>query len=138
MKLSVVLSFLLASQLYAGVSYSQTTTVSLSLKNVTVEQALDRIEQETGFSFLFRDNTVDVDRIVNLKVNRGDIDYILSQVFKNTNVEYKIVDKQIILSEKTTFTSVRQQQDRMIAGIVTDKIEHFAAKVHIVKSGFSS
>lgn len=120
MKLSVVLSFLLASQLYAGVSYSQTTTVSLSLKNVTVEQALDRIEQETGFSFLFRDNTVDVDRIVNLKVNRGDIDYILSQVFKNTNVEYKIVDKQIILSEKTTFTSVRQQQDRMITGIVTD------------------
>lgn len=100
MKLSVVFSFLLASQLYAGVSYSQTATVSLSLKNVTVEQALDRIERETGFSFLFRDNTVDVNRIVNLKVNKGDINKVLSQMFDNTNVDYKVVDKQIILSRK--------------------------------------
>lgn len=121
MKLSVVFSFLLAAQLYAGVSYSQTTSLSLSLKNVTVEQALDQIEKETGFSFLFRDNTVDVNRIVNLKVNRGDINHILSQIFKNTNVEYQIVDKQIILSEKAMTASV-QQQNRTITGIVTDNL----------------
>lgn len=121
MKLSVVFSFLLAAQLYAGASYSQTTSLSLSLKNVTVEQALDQIEKETGFSFLFRDNTVDVNRIVNLKVNRGDINHILSQIFKNTNVEYQIVDKQIILSEKAMTASV-QQQNRTITGIVTDNL----------------
>lgn len=121
MKLSVVFSFLMAAQLYAGVSYSQTTSLSLSLKNVTVEQALDQIEKETGFSFLFRDNTVDVNRIVSLKVNGGDINHILSQIFNNTNVEYKIVDKQIILSKKAAVVSV-QQQDRTITGIVTDNL----------------
>ncbi|MFV0584746.1 MAG: TonB-dependent receptor [Parabacteroides gordonii] len=119
MKLSVVFSFLLAAQLYAGVSYSQTTSLSLSLKNVTVEQALDQIEKETGFSFLFRDNTVDVNRIVNLKVNGGDINHVLSQIFNNTNIEYKIVDKQIILSEKAMTASVLQQT-RSITGVVTD------------------
>lgn len=121
MKLSVVFSFLLASQLYAGVSYSQTATVSLALKNVTVEQALDRIERETGFSFLFRDNTLDVNRIVNLKVNKSDINHVLSQIFNNTNVEYKIVDKQIILSKKAVVASV-QQQTRTVTGIVTDNL----------------
>ena len=122
MKLSVVFSFLLATQLYAGVSYSQTTSLSLSLKNVTVEQALDQIEKETGFSFLFRDNTVDVNRIVSLKVNGGDINHILSQIFNNTNVEYKIVDKQIILSKKAAVAATVQQQDRTITGVVTDNL----------------
>lgn len=64
---------------------------------------------------------MDVNRIVNLKVNRGDINHILSQIFKNTNVEYQIVDKQIILSEKAMTASV-QQQNRTITGIVTDNL----------------
>lgn len=117
MKLSTMFSFVAAFQLYAGVSYSQTNALSLSLKNATVEQALDQIEQETGYSFLFTDNTVDVNRVVDLKINNGDINKALSQIFDQTNVAYKIVDKQIILSKKEV---VSQQQNRKISGTITD------------------
>lgn len=119
MKWSTLFSFLLATQLYAGESYSQTTTLSLSLKNVTVEQALDQIEQETGFSFLFTNNIIDVNRIVDLKVSKGNINHILGRLFDRTNVEYKIIDKQIILSTKASEASA-PQQTRRVRGMVTD------------------
>ena len=43
LNLGTAFTFLTAFQLYAGTSYSQTTTLSLSLKNATLEQAIDRI-----------------------------------------------------------------------------------------------
>ena len=123
MKLSILLSFLLASQLFAGVTYSQTNAISLSLKNTTVGQALDQIERETGLSFLFRDNTVDINRIVNVNVKNGNLHEVLSQIFRNTNIECKIVDKQIILSDKTVAaTASMQEQNRTITGIVLDNL----------------
>lgn len=114
-----MLSFLTAFQLYAGVSYSQTTILSLTLKNTTVEQALDRIEKETGYSFLFTDHTIDVGRKVNLDIQRGDIRQLLAQLFDSREVDYKILDKQIILSKKTA-SPAGAQQHRLVSGTVTD------------------
>ena len=42
LNLGTAFTFLTAFQLYAGTSYSQTTTLSLSLKNATLEHAIDR------------------------------------------------------------------------------------------------
>ena len=85
LNLSMAFTFLTAFQLYAGTSYSQTTTLSLSLKNATLEQALDRIEEETGYSFLYADHVLDVSRIVNLEANNKDINLVLSRVFVLVN-----------------------------------------------------
>lgn len=134
MKLGVAFSFLTAFQLYAADSYSQNTKLSLSLKNKTVEQAIDQIEKETGYSFLFTDQTLDVSRIVNLKVKNGQIDQVLSQIFDNTNVDYKIVDKQIILSKKTD-VPVIQQNNRTVTGIVTDPTGEPVIGANVVVKG---
>ena len=50
--LGTAFTFLTAFQLYAGTSSSQGMTLSLSLKNATVEQAIDRIEEENGLFIL--------------------------------------------------------------------------------------
>ena len=117
LNLGTAFTFLTAFQLYAGTSYSQTTTLSLSLKNATLEQAIDRIEEETGYSFLYADHVLDVSRIVNLEANNKDINLVLSRVFDNMNVDYKIVDKQIILSRKFESIPLAQQQGRMVQGL---------------------
>lgn len=78
-------------------------------KNATLEQAIDRIEEETGYSFLYADHVLDVSRIVNLEANNKDINLVLSRVFDNMNVDYKIVDKQIILSRKLESIPLAQQ-----------------------------
>ena len=93
-------------------------TLSLSLKNATVEQAIDRIEQETGYSFLYSNHVLDTNRLISLNASNKDINVVLSQVFDNMGVEYKIVDRQIILSRKVESAPVVQQQGRKVRGVV--------------------
>ena len=83
LKLSTAFTFLTAFQLYAGTSSSQGMTLSLSLKNATVEQAIDRIEQETGYSFLYSNHVLDTNRLISLNASNKDINVVLSQVFDN-------------------------------------------------------
>ncbi|MDR1225264.1 MAG: TonB-dependent receptor [Tannerella sp.] len=121
MKLTVVFSYLIVFQLYAGVTYSQNMkTVSLSLNNVTVEEAINRIEKETSYSFLFTDETVDIGRKVNIHVDNGDITDVLSQLLRSTDVGYQMIDKQIILAKSRTLV-FQQEGKKTVKGTVIDE-----------------
>lgn len=135
LNLGTAFTFLTAFQLYAGTSYSQTTTLSLSLKNATLEQAIDRIEEETGYSFLYADHVLDVSRIVNLEANNKDINLVLSRVFDNMNVDYKIVDKQIILSRKLESIPLAQQQGHTVQGVVLDSNQEPVIGANVLVKG---
>ena len=69
MRVSLLLLFIVIAQPHAENLYSQSTVINLSLRNVTVEQVLDRIEKDTEFSFLFTDKSVDTDRIVDMNIH---------------------------------------------------------------------
>lgn len=56
MRVSLLLLFIVIAQLHAENLYSQSTVINLSLRNVTVEQVLDRIEKDTEFSFCLQTN----------------------------------------------------------------------------------
>lgn len=135
LNLGTAFTFLTAFQLYAGTSYSQTTTLSLSLKNATLEQAIDRIEEETGYSFLYADHVLDVSRVVNLEANNKDINLVLSRVFDNMNVDYKIVDKQIILSRKLESIPLAQQQGHTVQGVVLDSNQEPVIGANVLVKG---
>ena len=79
-------------------SYSQTTSFSLDLKNVTVRAALDEVEKQGDFSFLYSEKIVDVTRIVNISLQKGTIEQVLSQIFEGTKVTYTIKGRQIVLT----------------------------------------
>ncbi|MDR1102553.1 MAG: TonB-dependent receptor [Tannerella sp.] len=120
MKLTVVFSYLIVFQLSAGVTYSQNMkSVSLFLNNVTVEEAINKIEKETSYSFLFTDETVDVSRKVNIHVDNGDITDVLSQLLRSTDVGYQMIDNQIILAKSRTLI-FQQEGKKTVTGTVVD------------------
>ena len=45
-----------------------------------------------SYTHLYADHVLDVSRVVNLEANNKDINLVLSRVFDNMNVDYKIVD----------------------------------------------
>ncbi len=139
MKISLPLLFILLLQLHAGNSFSQTKMVSLSLKNKTVEQILDKIEKETGYSFLYTDKTVDINRRVDVHVTNKNINEVLDAVFKYTNVRYNIVDKQVILSDATGSgsapTSQISNQARRITGLIVDHLKEPVIGANVVVKG---
>ena len=118
--LASCLFFTLIGQLYAASSYLQETGSRLSIKNMIIGQALDKIEAETGYTFLYTDNTIESGRRVDIDIQSQDIRQILHALFAATDVRYHIVDRQIILSRHASPATADVLQSRRISGVVTD------------------
>jgi len=119
MRITLVLLLTAVMQLSAMNGYAQKTRVPISASNVSIEQVLNMVEENSDYVFLYNDKTIQRNRIVSVKNTSGNIPDILNEVFRGTNVAYTIVDKQIILS--TTKTDLVQQNPRInVNGIVRD------------------
>ena len=116
----IMLSFLGA---LANDSYSQ-TKLSLDLKNTTVRNALDAIENQSEFFFLYSEKIIDVNRKVDVEAQQSTVDKILDKIFSGTDVSYTVKDRQIVLTtpevNKMTATVEGSQQQKSISGKVTD------------------
>lgn len=119
MRIGLFLLFIMIAQLRAESLYSQNTVINLKLENATVEQVLDKIEKETEFSFLFIDKYVDINWKVNVDIHDKNINETLETLFSGTNVQYRIVDKQIALSSKKLLAE-NVNQRKQISGVVRD------------------
>ncbi len=105
-----------AFQSFAVVSYAQTTRLSLDVKNSTVKEVLQQIEQKSEFYFLYNSELIDVQRKVDLSVNNEKIDVILAQLFMGDKVDVLVRDRHIVL---TPMSENGSQQQRQIKGKVT-------------------
>lgn len=102
-------------------SYSQNTKLSMNLQNVSIKQVLAEIEDQTEFRFLYSDSKINVERKVNVDFSNKPVEDILSNMFEGSSIEFKVVGRQILLSntikEIENFSS---QQQKSIYGKVTD------------------
>ncbi len=123
MRLTFYAVLLAVVQSFAVGSYAQETKLNLTMSNTTVRQVLSEIEDMSEFYFLYNSKIVDVERKVSVEIKNQTIDKALDVLFKNTAVEYTIVDRQIVLSAQGA--PVNQsgfiQQQRTVSGAVSDK-----------------
>jgi len=132
----ILISFLGAM---ASESYSQTTKLSLDLKNAKVKDALGAIENQSEFFFLYSEKLIDVNREVNIEVQRSAIEKILDKIFEGTNVNYTIKGRQIVLAtpeanNEAGMSSVSQQQKK-VTGKVTDSSSASLPGVSVLVKG---
>ena len=118
MKLTLLLLLVGFLNLMASESYSQMAKLSISLTNVTVEQALAGIEDNSEFNFVYNRDVIDLERKVDVDYRDTKINNILNDLFKNTNVTYRLIDRTIVLS--TVSESVLSAQPMTVSGKVTD------------------
>jgi TonB-linked SusC/RagA family outer membrane protein len=135
MKITVLLLFIIVLQAGANNLYSQSARVSLNMRNVTVEDVLHSIEDESEFYFLYNSKLVNVDRMVSVNVKSQTIEAILNRLFEKTDVAYKVEDRQIILSKREFIENERRQQNRKITGIVVDEAGEPVTGASIVEQG---
>jgi hypothetical protein len=120
MKLTMIFLLVALIQVSASV-YSQQTKLSISLQNASVKEVLKQIEDQSEFFFLYKNENIDVNRIVNVDIKEKSVENLLDQVFKGTTVSYEVVNRQIVLvdKEKGNF-SLPNQQQKSVTGKVTD------------------
>ncbi len=136
MRNSLILLFLTTFQLLADNSYSQNTKLTLNLNDVSVEGVLNEIESQSEFYFLFNYKLVDVERHVDIQVENEPISNVLASLFEDQNIDYVVIDRQIILSPGEYLTRVKTKlQPRIITGTVTDDMGDPLIGVTVVVKG---
>ncbi len=122
MKTTVFLLMVFLNQAFALESYSQRTTLDLDLRNVSVQEVLNKIEDQSEFYFMFESSTINVDRTVSINVNDRIVTEVLDEIFENTDVSYKINNRQIALTNsgaETERISKNDSQQKQITGKVS-------------------
>ena len=136
MKVFALLMMLTITQVFAAGVYSQNTRISLNLTRTTVADVLNEIENKTEFNFFYNNKLIDVDREVDVKVENKDIYSILDKLFENTDVNYVVKNKHIILSNQLDNTQEQQASNKFkVTGRVTDAQDAPIVGVTVVVKG---
>jgi TonB-linked SusC/RagA family outer membrane protein len=118
MRLTAFFIVLAVCQALAISNYAQTKKIDLKIDQARIVDVLDKIEDQSDFFFFYNNKAVELDKKVSLDVKNKTINEILLTLFANTDIEYTINDRQIILSSKETGSGFSQQQKK-ITGKVT-------------------
>lgn len=128
-KISLIMKFTLffficcVSSAFSMSSYSQTSSLSLSMNDVSVEEILNKIEDQSEFRFLYNKKLVNVERTASISSDQDNITTVLNKLFKGGDVVYTIYDRQIVLSNKAEsldMQSIVQQTNPPVKGTIKD------------------
>ncbi|MFA9390745.1 MAG: SusC/RagA family TonB-linked outer membrane protein [Prolixibacteraceae bacterium] len=135
MKVFVLLILLTVTQVFASGVYSQNARLSINLSGTTVAQVLDEIQANSEFDFFYNNKLIDVERIVDINVDEEDIYAILGELFDQTDVEYVVKDKHIILSNQLPDEIESSVQGLTIKGKVSTTSNESLPGVTVVVKG---
>lgn len=109
------IAFIITAQAYA-----QNTNIplSLTLRNATLKEFTKRIENSTGYSFIFSEE-IAIKHRINVKVKDMPLHEILDLVFKNEAVSYQFSGRHILLQKKRKDKKTVSRK-YTISGYVTD------------------
>ena len=119
MRLTLLMCTFFAFQSIAIEALSQNQRLSINKKNIRIEDIIQLIENKTDYSFMYSAKTVDVERTVDIEATDKLVTEILSDIFKGTNVSYKIDGRLIALSKNGEESAIGQQA-HSVSGKVTD------------------
>ena len=118
----LVFFFLCLSMLTAVATetYSQSTKLSLSLNDVTIGDVLRNIEDQSEFRFFYTDK-VSTEKKISVDFRKTTINEVLDELFKDTNISYRVVGRQIALFKNGSNPEFLQSgQSHEIKGKVTN------------------
>jgi hypothetical protein len=92
-------------------------TISISFEQETLEAALKKISTQAGFTFSYRSNIIDGNKIVNQRFVGKTIREVLDEMFDGS-IQYKARGRYVIL---TKAKDVEAKDNRVLTGYVVDE-----------------
>ncbi len=117
-------------------SYSQEKLLSFNMKDVTIQQVLNEITNQSEYTFAWSSQFVNLNKKVNIQVKNQKVTTILNQLFKNSGITYKVEGNKIILTpEKTPQNKQQQEKEIIIHGTVKSMSGESLPGVNIMVKG---
>ncbi len=136
MRITLILLLVTTFTTWASTSYAQSAKVSMSVKDVTVKDALREIENKSEFFFIYNNELIDVNRKVSLNATDQRIDELLASIFENQNIDITLIDRKIVLAPSDIEAAMQQQ--RGLTGKVTDQTGMPLPGVTLILKGTNS
>ena len=128
--------FFCTGAVFASGSYASNTILSINAEKKSIAEVLNVIENKSEYHFFYNSKLVNVDRKVTLAVDNKDIFTVLDILFKNSNIAYKVVDKDIILTESAIPSkNEKYQANKRITGIIKDQTGEPVIGANVVLKG---
>lgn len=136
MRFSILFFFLSIGMLCAENITAQVSEISLRINNQPMEVVLEEIEKQTDYSFIYDHRNVNAQKVVTVSADNKDIFDVLNQLFAGTDIEYKLINNKIILSNDFEPSApVTQQQKKTVTGTVTDASGETLIGVNVMIKG---
>jgi TonB-linked SusC/RagA family outer membrane protein len=119
MKFTAILMLAFALQVSASNSYSQNKKLDLSMENASLKQVFSKIEQQSQFSFFYKDDMINLNKRYSMNMNDVVIKDVLNNVLSDQGLTYQINNKVIVILEEHMVQEQQQQQEQ-VTGTVTD------------------
>ena len=116
-------------------TYSQTTRLSLRLKDKSLKDVFSEIEKTSEFVFIY-EKTIDLNKKVSIDATNENISDILNRLFEATDIQYFISDRQIAISQKSPDPPPAPvQQGIRVTGTVSDDYGELLPGVSVTVRG---
>lgn len=132
MKLTLFLVCLSISMSFAMTTNAQSTSLSFKATDQSIKEVLELIESQTDFHFFYNSKLVDINQVISVDIKDKDVFTTLDHIFENSNIRYKIVGKDVILSVKG---SKSDQNEKTVTGTVVDETGEPIIGANIVEKG---
>lgn len=111
---------------FAGETYAQRVRLNLEYKDVPLQTVIEDIKKQTEFEFAYESNLeAVVVKKVSVHAKNELIDEVMQRVLKGTGINFRVIDKIILLSDKeskaTAQATQELNQDIKVTGTVRDK-----------------
>ena len=107
--------------------------ISLNLSNVTVKSAMEAFQRESGFTFVFASDDVDLQKIISLNMRNATVVQAITQILQDQNVSHEIINKTIIVRRRPQIEVT--QQNIAITGTVSDDYGDPLPGVYVIIKG---
>jgi TonB-linked SusC/RagA family outer membrane protein len=101
-----VITFLLFTGIMQVSASGYAQKVSLTEHNAPLVKVFDKIRTQTGFDFLVATSMLIDASPVNIDVKNADLTDVLTEIFKSQNLNFKIIDKSVVVTKK-----IQQEQN---------------------------
>ena len=92
--------------------------VTLSVKNQSLKEVFRSIQSQTGLNIMVTEKILSEAKKVSLKVKDMPLDQVLEQCFRNTGLDYEIVEGTIVVKKKTEKTGVVIAQEIVFSDLI--------------------
>jgi len=120
-------------------SYSQSAKVSVSGKNLTIEEVFGLIENQSEFSFFYNLKQLDLNKKVNVSIENQSIEKVLDEILEDTGMTYTVNNRLIVIHNKNELNNSNANAfQKSVSGKVTNNQGTGIPGVTVVVKGTSN